>query len=82
MTFEIRPNRQIPPGKRLNAERTKYFELVSQGYSLRGAAKIVGVNYRTTKRWRSDNYWSQQENSWHGRTHHRARTSRSSLCVT
>ncbi len=54
MTFEIRTNRETPQGrKRLNAERAKFFELVSQGYSQRGAAKIVGVNYRTTKRWRT-----------------------------
>lgn len=59
MTFEIRTNRETPQGrKRLNAERAKFFELVSQGYSQRGAAKIVGVNYRTTKRWRTGVWWS------------------------
>lgn len=56
--FEVRPNRRIPQGrKRLSAERVQYDKLVSQGYGFREAAIIVGVNYRTTKRWRSG-LWS------------------------
>lgn len=52
--FEIRQDRQIPQGRRkLHAERAKYFELVANGYGFLEAARIVGVNYRTTKRWRS-----------------------------
>lgn len=52
--FEIRPDRQIPQGRRkLHAERAKYFDLLAGGYGYSEAARIVGVNYRTTKRWRS-----------------------------
>jgi transposase len=54
LVFEIRQDRQIPQGRRkLHAERAKYFELVANGYGFLEAARIVGVNYRTTKRWRS-----------------------------
>lgn len=56
--FEIRPNRQIPQGrKKLRAERARYFELVANGYGHMAASRIVGVNYRTTNRWRSG-VWS------------------------
>lgn len=52
--FEIRKDRQIPQGRRkLHAERAKYFELVANGYGHQEASRIIGVNYRTTKRWRS-----------------------------
>jgi IS30 family transposase len=37
---------------RLIAERAAYFALVEQGVGFREAARRVGINYRTTKRWR------------------------------
>ncbi|MCX4729473.1 helix-turn-helix domain-containing protein [Streptomyces sp. NBC_01363] len=55
MDFEIRGNRK-PGGGRLVRERAAYFELMEQGYSTRDAARIVGINLRTGKRWR---------NGWH-----------------
>ncbi|MCX5161224.1 IS30 family transposase [Streptomyces sp. NBC_00264] len=59
MGFEIRGNRK-PGGGRLVRERAAYFELMEQGYSTRDAARIVGINLRTGKRWR---------NSWHSPPH-------------
>ncbi|MET8639340.1 helix-turn-helix domain-containing protein [Streptomyces sp. NPDC004680] len=56
MDFEIRENRGRPSGKRLVRERAAYFQLMEQGYSTREAARIVGINLRTGKRWR---------NGWH-----------------
>lgn len=53
MAFEVRADRSPQGPKPLLAERTKFFELISNGYGFREAAKIVGVTYRTTKRWRS-----------------------------
>ncbi|WP_326779299.1 IS30 family transposase [Streptomyces sp. NBC_01445] len=55
MDFEIRKNR-VPGGKRLVRERAAYFQLMEQGYSTREAARIIGINLRTGKRWR---------NGWH-----------------
>lgn len=53
MHFQHRADR-IPQGARkLIAERIKFAELVNQGYGIRESATIVGVNYRTAKRWRS-----------------------------
>ncbi|WP_457213990.1 transposase [Mycobacteroides abscessus] len=31
----------------------KFFELLAQGYGVKESARIIGVNYRTVKRWRS-----------------------------
>ncbi|QES48150.1 IS30 family transposase [Streptomyces venezuelae] len=59
MDFEIRENRR-PGGGRLVRERAAYFELMEQGYSTRDAARIVGINLRTGKRWR---------NGWHSPPH-------------
>ncbi|WP_385621129.1 IS30 family transposase [Streptomyces sp. P8-A8] len=59
MGFEIRGNRK-PGGGRLVRERAAYFELMEQGYSTRDAARIVGINLRTGKRWR---------NGWHSPPH-------------
>ncbi|MFJ2378922.1 IS30 family transposase [Streptomyces sp. NPDC087769] len=59
MDFEIRGNRK-PGGGRLVRERAAYFELMEQGYSTRDAARIVGINLRTGKRWRS---------GWHSPPH-------------
>ena len=54
MDFEIRADRARPVGPRkLLDERVAYFELVKQGYSSRGACRIVGVNPRTGKHWRN-----------------------------
>ncbi|MEV6320415.1 helix-turn-helix domain-containing protein [Nocardia sp. NPDC051787] len=56
MEFEVQKVR-IPQGpKKLSRDRAAYFELVRQGYSSREACRIVGINYRTGKRWR---------NGWH-----------------
>jgi transposase len=38
-------------GKRLIEERGAYFALVDAGVGVRDAARTVGVNYRTAKRW-------------------------------
>lgn len=35
------------------AERAAYFALVDQGVGHRAAARQVGINYRTCKRWRA-----------------------------
>ena len=50
--------RGIPPdpswrGKRLDAERVAYFALMNDGLGSREAARRVGVNYRTAKRWQA-----------------------------
>ncbi|MFC8263296.1 IS30 family transposase [Streptomyces sp. NPDC057291] len=56
MDFEIREGRSKPSGKRLVRERAAYFQLMEQGYSTREAARLIGINLRTGKRWR---------NGWH-----------------
>lgn len=55
MDFEIRKDR-IAGGKRLVRERAAYFQLMEQGYSTREAARMIGIDLRTGKRWR---------NGWH-----------------
>ncbi|NEA69068.1 IS30 family transposase [Streptomyces sp. SID12488] len=52
MDFEIRKNKKPGAGK-LTRERAAYFQLMEQGYSTREAARIVGINLRTGKRWRN-----------------------------
>ena len=52
MDFAIRPSRRPQGRKQLVRERAAYFELVDQGYSNREACRVVGVHYRTGKRWR------------------------------
>lgn len=53
MDFEIREERR-PRGRRKSvAERAAHFQLMKQDYSTREAARIVGINLRTGKRWRS-----------------------------
>jgi IS30 family transposase len=52
MDFEIRKDRKPGAGK-LTRERAAYFQLMEQGYSTREAARIVGINLRTGKRWRN-----------------------------
>jgi IS30 family transposase len=48
--FEIREDRQ---GRvKLVRERAAYLDLVASGVSSREACRVVGVNYRTGKRWR------------------------------
>ncbi|OHU47626.1 IS30 family transposase [Mycobacteroides chelonae] len=51
--FEVRASRVAQGRKKLVAERVKFFELLAQGYGVRESSKIIGVNYRTVKRWRS-----------------------------
>ncbi|MYT15004.1 Transposase and inactivated derivatives, IS30 family [Streptomyces sp. SceaMP-e96] len=55
MDFEIRKNRK-PGGGKLTQERAAYFQLMEQGYSTREAARIVGINLRTGKRWRNGHH--------------------------
>ncbi|MEU5664471.1 IS30 family transposase [Streptomyces longwoodensis] len=56
MDFEIRKDRMAGKARRLTREREAYFQLMRQGYSSMEACRIVGINYRTGKRWR---------NGWH-----------------
>ncbi|MFE5078516.1 IS30 family transposase [Streptomyces halstedii] len=52
--FEIRKTRTVAQGRRkLTREREEYFRLVQQGVSYAEAAKAVGINLRTGKRWRN-----------------------------
>ncbi|MFC3490996.1 helix-turn-helix domain-containing protein, partial [Glycomyces rhizosphaerae] len=54
MGFEIRGDRRRSRGRRpLVREREEYFRLMDQGLSSTEACKIVGINYRTGKRWRN-----------------------------
>jgi IS30 family transposase len=54
MGFEIRPDRQRSQGaKKLLRERAEYFRLVARGVSSQEACRVVGVSYRTGKRWRN-----------------------------
>jgi IS30 family transposase len=63
MEFEIREDRgRRRGGRRLTREREAYFQLMRQGYSSQEACRIVGINYRTGKRWR---------NGWHAPPHGR-----------
>lgn len=53
MDFEIR-DRSVNQGRRrLTEERRIYLQLVQQGMSSVEACRIVGINYRTGKRWRN-----------------------------
>ncbi|MGR7000889.1 IS30 family transposase [Yinghuangia aomiensis] len=53
MEFEIR-DRSVSRGPRvLVEERRVYLQLMQQGVSHREACRVVGVNYRTGKRWRN-----------------------------
>jgi transposase, IS30 family len=53
MAFEIRESR-VPQGRKpLRKERAEYFRLVNLGYSSQDACQMVGVNFRTGKRWRN-----------------------------
>ncbi|MFG3343428.1 IS30 family transposase [Glycomyces sp. NPDC048151] len=54
MAFEIREDRSRSRGRKpLAREREEYFRLMGQGLSSVEACKIVGINYRTGKRWRN-----------------------------
>ncbi|MFF4585573.1 IS30 family transposase [Streptomyces sp. NPDC001388] len=54
MAFEIRENRTVAQGPRvLVREREEYFRLVDQGMTCAEAARAVGINLRTGKRWRN-----------------------------
>jgi IS30 family transposase len=55
MGFEIRPDRQVPQGRRkpLLREREEYFRLVDLGVSSREACRLVGVNPRSGVWWRN-----------------------------
>lgn len=47
MKFEVRGDRRPQGPKQLHAAREEYFRLVQQGYSIKEAAKLVGVHPRT-----------------------------------
>ncbi|WP_204051990.1 helix-turn-helix domain-containing protein, partial [Microbispora siamensis] len=53
MEFEIRKIRTPQGPKKLTCEREEYFRLMDQGFSSMEACRIVGINYRTGKRWRN-----------------------------
>ncbi|MCX5129469.1 IS30 family transposase [Streptomyces sp. NBC_00347] len=53
MDFKIRENRKGQGRQRLIREREEYFRLVDQGVSYREAARLVGIDLRTGKRWRN-----------------------------
>ncbi|MFF1847299.1 hypothetical protein ACFVW9_37230 [Streptomyces sp. NPDC058217] len=53
MAFEIRKIRTPQGKKKLAREREEYFRLMEQGVSSREACRIVGINRRTGKRWRT-----------------------------
>lgn len=53
MDFEIREGRKPQGPRALVREREEYFRLMDQGFSTREAARIVGINLRTGKRWRN-----------------------------
>ncbi|WP_156726664.1 IS30 family transposase [Streptomyces apocyni] len=54
MEFEIRKVRTVAQGrKKLVREREEYFRLMDQGLTSYEACRIVGINYRTGKRWRN-----------------------------
>lgn len=59
--FEIRNLRSPQGRKKLVEERRKFFELIASGYGIKESARIVGVNYRTVKRWRSGNWSSNKK---------------------
>jgi transposase, IS30 family len=57
MEFAIRPDRSKPQGSRkLVREREEYFRLMDQGLSSAEACKLVGINYRTGKKWRNGHH--------------------------
>ena len=53
MDFEIRQVRGNHTREVLVREREEYFRLVDQGMSYAEAARLVGINVRTGKRWRN-----------------------------
>ena len=53
MEFEIRKQRGPSRGETLHREQRAYFDLVNKGVSSHEACRIVGINYRTGKRWRN-----------------------------
>jgi transposase, IS30 family len=53
MDFEIRGQCRPQGAKKLTRERVAYFELMAQRYNSREACRIVGINYRTGKKWRN-----------------------------
>lgn len=53
MDFEIRDSRKPQGPRKLIDEREQYFRLVDQGIGYVEAARLVGINKRTGKRWRN-----------------------------
>ncbi|MEU1392521.1 MULTISPECIES: IS30 family transposase [unclassified Nonomuraea] len=51
--FEIRKSRAPQGRTKLTREREEYFRLMDQGLSSQEACRLVGINYRTGKRWRN-----------------------------
>jgi transposase len=50
---KARPQDPSQRGKPLPAEKAAYFALMNQGVGSREAARQVGINYRTAKRWQA-----------------------------
>lgn len=74
MEFEFRPD-----GRKKTAERVRFYELVADGCGFREAARIVGVNYRTTKHWRNGRHPQTQKKPGTGAVPLRPRPYRASL---
>ncbi|MEV1069490.1 hypothetical protein [Streptomyces sp. NPDC050263] len=54
MEFEIRKVRTVAQGRgQLVREREEHFRLMDRGLTGYEACRIVGINYRTGKRWRN-----------------------------
>jgi IS30 family transposase len=64
MAFEIRIDRKPQGRTALVREREECFRLMDQGVSSYEACRIVGVNYRTGKRWR---------NGWRATAHNKSK---------
>ncbi|MBB2914252.1 transposase [Streptosporangium becharense] len=56
MDFEIRKDRRPQGPRALVREREEYFRLMDQGFSTREAARIMGINLRTGKKWRNGHH--------------------------
>jgi len=56
MEFTIRADRGPQGARKLVREREEYFRLMDQGLSSKEACKLVGINYRTGKKWRNGHH--------------------------
>ncbi len=56
MEFTIRAERRPQGARKLVRERAEYFRLMALGVSSKEACKLVGINYRTGKKWRNGHH--------------------------